>query len=156
MTFEVLVGSTKSVIGVGLIKQLSNEFFGWAHEGMGGVFHERREFERVGHDVVIDLLHIVSVDLDEGVLSGQQLIEDSPERPKVSTVGVALVDEDFRGHVLRCSDEAKGPALIFAHLFASAHVHQLQVAVPADHDIFWLEISVDDGLLVKNLHHVDQ
>lgn len=66
------------------------------------------------------------------------------------------MDEDLGSHVLRSADEAESPVLILLHLLASSHVNQLEVAISADHDIFGLEVSIDDALLMEDLQHVDQ
>lgn len=66
------------------------------------------------------------------------------------------MNEYFWGHVLGSSNKAKGFDLIFHHFLASTHVDQLQIAVPADHDVFRLEITVDYSLLMEGLQHMDQ
>ena len=59
---------------VGLIEQLCNELFGGTHEVVRVVLHERGKLERIGHYLVIDFLHVVSVHLYEGILPCQQLV----------------------------------------------------------------------------------
>lgn len=48
---------------------------------MAGIFHEVRELKIASHYLIVDLLHIVSVNLDERVFPSKQLVEDRPQRP---------------------------------------------------------------------------
>lgn len=150
------VGSSQSATGVVLVQKLANKAFSMLHEVVAGVFHEVREFKTAGHDLVVNLLHVVCINIDKGVLSSQQLIKNSAKRPQISTEGISLVDKYFRSHVFRSTYEAEGLVLIFQHFFASTHIYKLQIAVSADHDILWFEVSIYDSLGMENLYDVNQ
>ncbi len=61
------------------------------------------------------------------------------------------MDEHFRSHILWSPNETECPTLIFLHLLASSHIHQLEIAVSANHYVFGLEVSIDDALLMEHL-----
>lgn len=65
------------------------------------------------------------------------------------------MNEDLWSHVLGSADETESPALVFLHLLASAHVNQLEVAISTHHDVFGLEVPIDDAFLMEDLEHVD-
>ncbi len=66
------------------------------------------------------------------------------------------MDEYFGSHVLRGSYEAKGLIRVLIHLLACAHIHQLQVSIPAHHNILRLQVPVNQRLLAEQLQDVDQ
>ena len=66
------------------------------------------------------------------------------------------MNKNFGSHVFRGADETEGSCLVFLHSLAGAHVDQFEVAIAAHHDVFRLEIAVDDALVVKYFQHVDE
>jgi hypothetical protein len=66
------------------------------------------------------------------------------------------MNEHLRCHILRCSDETKCFSLILHHLLASPHIDQLQIAIPTHHNIFRLEVTIDNTFMMKSFKHVDQ
>lgn len=138
MVLQVLEGSAKSVRRVSLIQELGDETLCRFHEDMAWIFHEVGELKGVGHNLIVDLLHVLSIYLDERVFPCKEFIENGSKWPQVSTIGVSLMNEDLRSHVLWCSNEAKGFVLVFIHLLACPHIDQLQVAVSSHHDVLRL------------------
>ena len=156
MGLQVVVAPAQSSTWVAFVQQLADQILGVLHEVVAVVFHEVREFKVACHDLVVYLLHVISVKFNKGIFSSQQLVEDGSEGPQVSAVGVALVNEDLGGHVLRGSYEAEGLVLILKHLLAGAHIDQLQIPVSADHNVFRFQVAVDNSFLVECLQDVDQ
>ena len=156
MTFQMTVTPSKPAAWVVLVQQLPDQFLGVFHEIVTRVLHEVRELQLSSHDLIIDLLHVVSINLNEGVLSSQQLIENSPQRPQIRTKRVPLMNEHLRCHILRGPNKTKRFILILHHLLASPHIDQLQVPITTYHNVLWLQITIDDPLLMKSLENVDQ
>ena len=66
------------------------------------------------------------------------------------------MNKNFRSHVLRSSDEAKGFGLVLDHFFASAHINKFEVPVSADHDVLGFEISIDDAFLMEGFEDMNE
>ena len=67
MVFQVVVGASQSVTGIIFVQQLTDQIFGVLHKVVTRVLHEVREFKVARHYLIIDFLHIVSVDLNEWI-----------------------------------------------------------------------------------------
>ena len=116
-----------------------------------------RAVPRVLHARVYDLLvdgKWVLRGLAEGQLAAEQFVGDDSERPEVDVEAVALAGDDFRGHVVRGADDGVGPEpALDLELLGGAHVDERKEAVDVHHEVFGLEVAVDDAVGVQVLHH---
>ena len=100
--------------------------------------------QRLAHDVLDDVdesgarLHLGPVGRErEPVL--RDLQQRHAERPDVRVDGVGLPGDPFRRHVVRGSDESvRIPSR--SELAAYAKVAQLDLPVPAQQDVRWLDV----------------
>ena len=112
------------------------------------------EFQRVLEDFLVDLEWILGV-FSEGDEASHELVEDYTEGPEIHGERVALSCECLRRHVIGSADHREG-LLCAVQLLAGAQVYELQVPVSADHDVFWLEVTVDERFVMESFDDVKQ
>ena len=81
--------------------------------------------------------------------AGEHFVQNQAQRINVSAVIDRFSADLLRGHVLRRSNHRAGHARQRFHRARDAEVHDLYVAVRVDHDIFRLQIAVNDSLRVR-------
>lgn len=67
MVLEIVVGTSQTIARIIFVEKLVNQTFCMLHEIVARVFHEVRELKVPCHNLIIDLLHIVGIDFDEGI-----------------------------------------------------------------------------------------
>lgn len=85
-------------------------------------------------------------------VAGVHLIDQNPERPPVHWAAVTFVEQDFRGNVLRSTTDCVGT---FSHDLGKTEVNHFQVAVPSDHNVLGLQVSVANVFGVQVLENQD-
>lgn len=65
---------------------------------------------------------------------------------------VALFEHDFRSHVDGCAAFVRQLFVRVAQLFGDSKVNQFDGSVTIEQDIFWLDVSVNDVVLVQVLN----
>ena len=119
------------------------------------LFHKRH-----GRFPQVPAEHFLAVRAREGGLSGQQMVEGRAERvnirPAVATLDLAL--DALGGGVERSQHDSVAGKVVADHL-GQAEVRQLGFAADADHDVFRLQVPVNQGLfppaIVQRLGDVD-
>ena len=71
MTLQVVVAPSQTTTWIALVQQLTDQTLGMFHQIVTGIFHEVRKLQRTGHDLIIYFLHIICINLNEGILSSQ-------------------------------------------------------------------------------------
>lgn len=84
----------------------------------------------------------------KGSMACMHLVNEDAERPPVHGLGVAFVEQNFGGDVLRRATNSIGSLF---HYFSKSVVDQLQVTIVRNHYIFWLQVPVDDVLRMQIL-----
>lgn len=84
----------------------------------------------------------------KGSMACMHLVNEDAERPPVHGLGVAFVEQNFGGDVLR---RATNSISSLFHYFSKSVVDQLQVTIVRNHYIFWLQVPVDDVLRMQIL-----
>lgn len=95
-------------------------------------------------------VHIHGVVVREGRVARVHFVNQDPEGPPVDGLGVAFVKQNLWRDVLGGS--ANGVGAFLNHL-GKPVVYELQVAVVRNHNIFRLQVSVNDVLAVHVLEH---
>ena len=100
----------------------------------------------------------------ERCIAVDQLVEQDAERPDVQLVVVLPMVDHLRCHVLECATE--GVALAFVELAIVVHVHlaftrpakvaDLQHVVLVHEQVFWLQVSMDEAVLVEEVDASDR
>lgn len=118
------------------------------------VLHVLGELQRIFEDLLVDLERIFCV-FSEGDEASHEFIENYAERPEVHGEGVALSCESLRRHVVRSTDH--GESLLSSVQFLTGpQINEFQVSISADHDVFWLEIAIDERLFMEGFNDVQQ
>jgi hypothetical protein len=92
--------------------------------------------------------------LSEGQLPAEQLVGDDSQRPQIHVEAVTLSGDDLGRHVVRSADDGVGPEpALDLQLLSSAHVDQREEPVDVHHEVFRLEIPINDAIGVQVLHH---
>ena len=86
----------------------------------------------------------------KGSMACMHLVNEDTERPPVHRLGVAFVEQNFGGDVLRRATNSIGSLFYY---FSKSVVDQLQIAIIRNHYIFWLQVPVDDVLRMQILKH---
>ena len=120
----------------------------------------RFELNRLTSLVPCDRLLIPS----ERCIAVDQLVEQDAKRPDVQLVVVLPMVDHLRCHVLECATE--GVALALVELAIVVHVHltftrpakvaDLQHVVLVHEQVFWLQISMDEAVLVEEVDASDR
>lgn len=118
------------------------------------VFHVLRELQRVFEDLLVDLERIFCV-FSEGDEACHEFIEDYAEGPEIHGERIPLTCECLRRHVVRSTDHGEG-LLSSVQFLAGAQIYEFQVSVSTDHHVFWLEITIDEGLLMEGFDDVQE
>jgi len=84
----------------------------------------------------------------EGGHSDEHLVNQNAKRPPIHTQVVALVKHHFWSQVLRCTAEGLR-SLVFRKGLCQSIVNNLKVASFVNQDIFQLQVSVHDSLVVE-------
>lgn len=115
--------------------------------GFSGFFVENaRKRHFALQDVLVDAHGVI---VAEGVDARVHFVDEDAQSPPVDGFSVTLVEDDFWGDVLWRSANGEGPA--FVQDLGETEVRQLEVAVVADQQVLWLEVSKDDVLAVQVL-----
>ena len=123
------------------------------------MFHQRFAFtiEAVGvprfgvYDFSVDIHGVIVL---ERRVASQHFVEQNSHSPPVHSFSVPLVEQDLGSDVLWSSANCVSP---LSDYLSKTKVNHLQVAVCANHDVFWLQVSVDnvEALEVfENGHHL--
>lgn len=112
------------------------------------------KFQRVFEDLLVNLERIFCV-FSEGYEASHEFIEDNAEGPKIHGEGVTFSRECLRCHVVRSTNH--GECLLSSvQFFAGPQIYEFQVSISTDHDVFWLEIAIDERLLMEGFDDVQQ
>ena len=101
---------------------------------------------------ILKQLLFVSVLQDEGRLACQHLIDDAPDTPPVHSKSVALPINYLRSKVFRGPAQSEGVRVALYVFLGQSEVCQLRIAISVDQDILWLQIPVNDLVLVKMIY----
>ena len=104
-------------------------------------------------DVLVHLLRRLGL---EGSLSADELAKKYAQLPDVDAVVMPHARENFRRHINRRAALGLRP-LALLELLGKAKVDQLDVALAfeGDHDVFRLEVAVNDAVRVEVLEGHD-
>jgi hypothetical protein len=96
------------------------------------------------------LEYFIGVLMHEGRPTEHELVNEYAEGIPVGCATMALIQDDFRSHILRCPAQSIG-SLPRPNLLHEAIVGHLYVAVVLHKHIFWLEVPVDQIFAVEVL-----
>ncbi len=121
------------------------------------IVHVLREFQTVFENLFIDFVWVLSV-LSERHESSHKLIENNSQRPKINAIGISLTSKNFWSHIVRSSNNGESflNDRFLVDLLASSHINKFKVAVFANHNIFRLQISVNNIGAVHGLQYMKQ
>lgn len=71
MIFQVVVAPSQTTTRIALVQQLADQTLGMFHQIVTGIFHEVRKLQRTCHDLIINFLHIIRINLNERILASQ-------------------------------------------------------------------------------------
>lgn len=74
-------------------------------------------------------------------------VNKNSQSPPIDSLSVALVQDDFRGDVLRGTANGKGSA--FIEDFGESEISQFEVSIVGDEKIFGFEVSEDNIFAMK-------
>ena len=97
------------------------------------------------NDLLVDIHWII---IDEWSVSSMHLVDQNTKGPPIDRLAVTLVEQDFRRDVLGSSTNSVGT---LSDYLGETVIDKFEVAIIADHDIFGLQITVDDVATVKIL-----
>ena len=97
------------------------------------------------NDLLVDIHWII---IDEWGVSSMHLVDQNTKGPPIDRLAVTLVEQDFRRDVLGSSANSVGT---LSDYLGETVIDKFEVAIIADHDIFGLQITVDDVATVKIL-----
>ena len=111
-----------------------------------------RKLEWVFDDLVIDFHRVFSI-LSERNKSCNELIENNTQGPQINREGVSLSRKSFRSHVVRGSNHCES---FFSSIesLAGAKIDEFKISICTDHDIFGLEIAVDERFFMESLNNM--
>mmetsp|Transcript_2690 Transcript_2690/g.4397 ORF Transcript_2690/g.4397 Transcript_2690/m.4397 type:complete len:286 (+) Transcript_2690:53-910(+) len=101
-----------------------------------------RKLELALNDLAIRHHRLV---VEEGRKRGQHLIDEDAERPPIHSLAVALSGHNLRRQVIGRSAQRKR---LIRHYLGKAKVGHLEIAGIGQHQVLWLQISVNDVSVV--------
>lgn len=106
-------------------------------------------FDWVGHVRVSDrTVHKMLIFVEEWRDTDKHFIKQNSQSPPIHCVIVALSGQHLGGQVL-CRATKRPGNLVFVDLGGETEICQQQVAIAIEQDIFWLEVPVNDILLME-------
>ena len=99
-------------------------------------------------DILVELFTVFIVERRQ---TNQHFIDNSTERPPVSRLAVALPLKDFRTQVFCGAAQTICVLSSLNVFFAEAEICESNVAVRANQHVLWLQISVENILVVEML-----
>ena len=96
-------------------------------------------------DLLIDVHGVI---IKEWGVTGVHLVNQDSEGPPIDWLRVSLVEENLGRNVFWGS--ANGVSSLLDDLGKTV-INQLQVAIVANHNVLWLQVSVDDIFTVEVL-----
>jgi len=78
-----------------------------------------------------------------------QFVEEDAQTPHVHQLVVLVAQNHLRGHVFRCSAEG---APRFRGIYAPPEIAELHFVLLRDEDVLWLEVPMDETMLVEEKH----
>lgn len=90
------------------------------------------------HDLLVDTDRVVIV---KWGIASEHLKDEDSERPPVDVFVVAFGLDDFGSQVLWCSTQSIS---LIRNLFGKTEIRNLNVAIPVDEQILWLQVSIGD------------
>mmetsp|Transcript_96485 Transcript_96485/g.223714 ORF Transcript_96485/g.223714 Transcript_96485/m.223714 type:complete len:304 (+) Transcript_96485:306-1217(+) len=118
------------------------------------VLEAARELQRLLENRAAHLAGIVEI-VSKWQVATYKLKEHHPHGPKVHLCAVAAASHDLGGHVVRRADHGEC-LLSVLQLLGNAKVNQLEIALPIQHDVLWLQVTIDDVAVSKLLYDDDQ
>ena len=97
---------------------------------------------------ILKQLLFVSVLQDKGRLTSQHLVDDAPDTPPVHSKSMALPINYLRGKVFRGPAQSKSIRVALYVFLGQSKVCQFRIPISVDQDVLWLQIPVDDLVLV--------
>jgi hypothetical protein len=79
----------------------------------------------------------------------EKLEQEDTKGPPVNCVVMAIPDDHLRGEVLRRPAEGVGLVFLALSHLGEAEVSQLQVPILIEEDVLWLQVPVQNVLLVE-------
>ena len=98
----------------------------------------------LGQDHFVYLEGIVLV-LSKRNVSALKFEHANSKGPDVNIESIASSLYYLRSHVVRSADDRES-FLIFGENFGGSQIYHSEIAVGLDHEVLWLEVSVDDVL----------
>ena len=103
------------------------------------------------YDFSIDVHGIIIL---EGRVSSEHFVQEDAQSPPIYGFSMSLVQQNLRCNIL---GGATNCISSFRDHFSETEVNQLQVPITANHDVFWLQITVDNLFalqIFKNGNHL--
>ena len=94
-------------------------------------------------DLTINIHRVISL---EWRITSKHFVEQNAHSPPVHSFSMPLVEQDLGSDVLWSSANCIRP---LGNDLCKTEVNHLQVTICANHDVFWLEISVDNVQALK-------
>ena len=98
-------------------------------------------------DLLIDVHGVV---IEEWGMASMHLVDQDAEGPPIDWLRVSLVEEDLGSNVFW---SATNSVSSFLDNFGETVIDELEVSIVADHDVFWLQVSVDDVFAMEVLEY---
>lgn len=94
----------------------------------------------------------------EGTLTVQHLVEDTSHSVDIAFVvyRTSSLLESLRGQVKRRTEEGFSVIVLVIELFGQIEVYKVDVPFWIEHYVFWLEVSVNDPILMQMLDRKDE
>ena len=108
-------------------------------------------FDRVGERnlcLLYQIKHLMLVFVEEWRNAYKHLIQQNTQGPNVNCVIMTFGTKHFWSNVFRSSAKT-GSLLIFGDFSSKTKVCQLQIAITIEKHIFWLQVSINDILVMQ-------